>query len=122
MAIQGKKWRVAAQEPYVVKVFGKAVLAAGVVGVVTGKGFALARTGVGTYSVTLTGGAVNELVMCAAGLLNGGPTTQRTAQVLTFVPATGVTTLVTSAASPVNAAADFTGTLFFNLAFLLQGS
>lgn len=107
-----------------VEVFGKvAIGTTGAVGVQSGKGFAVTRTGAGLYTITVLQGGVTQTavpdILCAnVGVANNSATAQFTAQVLAFTPATSTVTLVVSSAAAVNVAADppSGSFLYFNLA------
>lgn len=130
MAIQGKKWHVAAAQPNVVQVFGKvAIGAAGAPTTVGGKGFTVTRPGTGTYNIVLDRGGgglgFQGLVLyCSCSVANNSAATQFTAQVSAFANVGNTTTLFTSAAATPNVAADPPNGsfLYFNLAYLAQPS
>lgn len=124
MALNKKTYKdLSATQPFIVEVFGKAAIgAAGAVGTLSGKGFSVARTGAGLYTITILNGggtaALPDILTANVGVANNSATAQFTAQVLAFVPASGTVTLVTSSAAAANVAADPANgaVLYFNLA------
>lgn len=112
-------------QPNLVEVAGRvAIGSTGAVGTITGKGFTVARTGAGLYTITLTAKAsiVPDIIHAAVdvGFATGSTTFQ--AKVLTIVPGTCVITVQTSALSAPNTAADPTSGAFLLLKVLVQNS
>lgn len=94
-------------QPHLVFIPGKvAIGASGAVGTAVGKGFTVARTAAGLYSITLDcHGAIPAILYAIADVVFATAGNTQTAKVLTH-PATGIITLQCNDAGTVDVAAD----------------
>jgi hypothetical protein len=124
MAMIRKLFGLQAPAPGLVVVSGRvAIGATGAVGAQTGKGFSVARTGTGLYTVTLdsSGGVPNILFANAVVGFATGSNTQDV-KVLTVVPASKLFTLQTSDAATVDTAADPPSGSFLQVLCVVQNT
>lgn len=110
-------------QPNLVLVAGRvAIGATGAVGAQTGKGFTVARTGVGAYTITVTSsGGVPAILSADVSIANDSATTHFVAFVRT-TPTTGVITVHTAAAATPGTAADPASGASLSLRLVVQNS
>lgn len=124
MAMIRKRFNPQIPQPGVVIVSGRvAIGATGAVGASTGKGFTVARTGAGLYTLTLdsAGGVPNILTAWVdVGFATG--TNTQTAKVLTIVPASKLVTLQTADAGALDTAADPPSGSFLQFTLFVQNT
>jgi hypothetical protein len=94
------------------------------VGALKGKGFTVARTAPGLYTITVTaqGNKVPDILNAWVDVIFATGTATLTAKVLTIAPSTGTVTIQTATAAAPNTAADPTSGAILQINLCVQNS
>jgi hypothetical protein len=112
-------------QPRLVEIFGNvAIGGSGAVGTIKGKGFTVARTGTGLYTITVTaqGNKVPDILNAWVDVIFATGTATLTAKILTLAPSTGTVTIQTATAAAPNTAADPTSGAILQINLCVQNS
>lgn len=125
MAIVSHLYPFQVSQPRLVGIYGKvAIGGSGAVGAISGKGFTIARTATGLYTITITAQAnkVPDILNAWVDVIFATGSATLGAKVLTLVPSTGKVTIQTATAAAPNTAADPTSGAILQLALIVQNS
>lgn len=124
MAMIRKMFKPMIPQPGVVIVAGRvAIGASGAVGTATGKGFSVARTGAGLYTITLdSSGGVPAILAALVDVVFATGSNTQTACVLTLNAASKLITVQTNDAGTVDTAADPPSGSFLQFMIFVQNA